>query len=150
MPPTPSRVARVVVANGSRFMLFDNAGTDRKPSLSLLDEAELPRVAARDLATDRPGRRADVGPGQRSAMEEADPVEEARRAFLRELGATLAAEAQAGRIDSLVVIAPPRALGHLREALGPARGRVAREIEKDLTSRKVPEIETAVGEAFWD
>lgn len=63
------------------------------------------------------------GPGRHSAHE-VSPSEEAERRFLKRLAAELEQAAQAGRYGALVLMAPPRALGALRESLGPAARRL--------------------------
>jgi protein required for attachment to host cells len=60
-----------------------------------------------------------TGHGRHSAHD-ASPVDEAERRFLHRLAERLDRAAQEGAFERLVLMAPPRALGILREALGPS------------------------------
>jgi protein required for attachment to host cells len=89
----------------------------------------------RDLMADRPGRSfASAGGGRRSAMEYAsDPVTEERRALVRRALDRLERHRRRGDFDRFVLVAGPRLLGLVREALSPPlKAALAREIEKDL------------------
>ena len=85
----------------------------------------------RELGTDRPGRSySSVGHG-RSAVEQTDWHDQAEQAFLTELAQHLDAAVAAGKVKSLIMVAPPRALGVLRpaysHALQSGRARRARQ-----------------------
>lgn len=65
-----------------------------------------------------------IQPGSgRSNVHDASPTDAAETKFLTKLAADLERAATAGQFDHLVVIAPPRALGVLRAALGPQASR---------------------------
>lgn len=68
------------------------------------------------------------GPGRHNAHE-ANPSAEAERRFLTRLAAQLERAAQEHKFEALVLIAPPKALGVLRETLGPAARRLVRHDE---------------------
>ena len=139
----------VAVADGAKALVFENLGTELEPALHVLRKEELDNPPTREQGTDRPGRRPDTGIGQRSAMEETDWHDIAEERFLRAFAERLNRAAEAGRVARLVLIAPPRALGVLREALaGPAAGIVAAEIDKDLTNQPVDKIESQVSRAL--
>jgi protein required for attachment to host cells len=130
-----------VVAGATRAAAYrrraDRPGYDEVASW----EAPEAGKPARELVTDRPGRAFDSRGGQRHAMEpHEDPKDAARRAFAGTLAAALGAAQDAGRFEALVLFAPPRMLGMLRNDL-PANGAaaVARAIAKDLT--RLPALE---------
>jgi protein required for attachment to host cells len=75
-------------------------------------------------------------------MDQTDWHEQGERRFLEKLVARLDAAVQAGEAKSLVIAAPPRALGALRQVYTHGlRGAVAAEIDKDLVKMPVHEIE---------
>ncbi len=139
----------VAVADGAKALMFENLGTELEPALHVLRKEELENPPTREQGTDKPGRATDTGVGHRSAMEETDWHDIAEERFLRSFAERLNRAAQAGRVTRLVLIAPPKALGVLREALaGPAAAIVAAEIDKDLTNHAVDKIELQVARAL--
>jgi len=81
--------------------------------------------------------------GQRSNVEERDADRSQRRLhFAEDVAQEINAEAQAGRLERLAVIAPPRMLSAIRQRLSPgATAMLARTLGKDLT--KTPDHELA-------
>jgi protein required for attachment to host cells len=80
--------------------------------------------------------------GMRSAVEQTDWHERAEKAFLEDLAKRLDAHIAAGQVKSIILCAPPRALGVLRQAYSPAlREAVRVEIDKDFVKVPVHEIE---------
>ena len=148
--PLPKKTTWVAVADGGKALLLENTGTDAKPALEVLTKRELENPPNREQGTDRPGRFADRGPGQRSAAEVPDWHEFAEAAFAREFAGLLGRAAREGRYDRLVLIAPDRVIGALRPALAPeASERVILEMRKDLTNHPVPEIESLLGRTLF-
>ena len=92
-------------------------------------------------------RGTDIAPrqsigGQRSAMDQTDWHDQEEQRFLHSLLGRLDAALNQGQTKSLIVVAPPRALGVLRPAYSHAlRAAVRGEIDKDLVKLPVPEIE---------
>jgi protein required for attachment to host cells len=99
-------------------------------------------LPTRALGTERPGRAmSSVGHG-RSAYEQTDWHAQQEEAFLTQLTERLAAAVAAGKTKSLIVVAPPRALGVLRPAYPQGlKDAVRAEIDKDLVKLPVYEIE---------
>jgi protein required for attachment to host cells len=105
---------------------------------------------ARDLVSEKPGRTFDSKGHARHAIEpRVNAHEEMEKAFLAEVVKQLENAFDLKEFDDLVVIAPPRALGTLREILS-RRGniRVVLEIDKDLTRHADDEIANSVREAM--
>lgn len=129
----------VLVADASRARLFRR---EESGALALLEEAEHPESRAhnRDLGADKPGR-AFTGVGVskgRSALEpRTEPQEVEAEKFARELGDRLAQAFDAHAFDELIVAAPPKFLGLLRETLATHKDHVDRRVkmwvEKDYT-----------------
>jgi protein required for attachment to host cells len=80
-------------------------------------------------------------------MEQTDWHEQDESRFLRELADHLDAAVKAGETRSLILVAPPRALGTIRQAYSTALRAVLRaEIDKDLVKLPVHEIERHLAE----
>jgi protein required for attachment to host cells len=78
---------------------------------------------------------------RRSAVEQTDWHDQEEQRFLTKLAERLDAAVQAGETKSLILVAPPRALGVLRAKLSKrVREAVRAEIEKDYVKMPVDEI----------
>lgn len=135
-----AKVTWIVVADGARGRILAASGAE--PALSLVREleSEAARKRTRELGTERPGRVRESAMTARHAMEpRADWHRQEEEKFAALLAQELAhAEAQ---FDALILVAPPRALGDLRQALDAAsRKRVVGELAKDLTSVPVHDL----------
>ena len=75
-------------------------------------------------------------------MEQTDWHVQAEERFLQKLAGELDAAVSAGQAKSLIVVAPPRALGVLRQAYSHhLRAALRAEIDKDLVKLPVYQIE---------
>jgi protein required for attachment to host cells len=133
----------VVVCDGAKALILENAGDEKFPNLKTREVYAQEDPPTRELGTDRPGRSVQsAARGGRSAMEQTDWHARSEQAFLETLAKTLEKELQAGLFKSLVICAPPKALGVLRQALTPQLKQAVRaEIDKDLVKIPVHEIE---------
>ena len=138
--------AIVFVGDGRKALFLRNEGDEKFPNLKtervFLDH----NPPTHEQGTDKPGRSySSVGHG-RSAVEQTDLHEQEEHKFLHKLLAHLDAEINAGRAKSLILIAPPRALGVLRQAYSHNLRAVLRgEIDKDFVKLPVYEIEKHLG-----
>lgn len=133
--------AWVLVGDGRKALILRNDGDELYPNLKAIsvfkDEAN-PATALQ--GADRPGRAVEHLTGRRSGMEQTDWHEIAEQRFAHSVAATLCA--RENDIEALVVVAPPRTLAELRDALSVAlKRKVIAEIAKDLTKHPVHEIE---------
>lgn len=133
----------IVVADGARARILENTGPGK--GLTALPDQEMHQshVPTRDINADRPGRSHDrMGP-QRHAMEPpSDAHREDKRRFAEELAQRLNSAAQSNSYDRLVLVAPAKTLGDLRQALSKeAAAKVEGELSKDLTP--IPDHELA-------
>jgi len=98
------------------------------------------------LGTDKPGRAfSSVGHG-RSAVEQVDRHEQEEQRFLTKVAAHLDQAVLAGDTPSLIVVAPPRAIGILRRAFtSHVRQAIRAEVEKDFVKLPVKEIAAVLG-----
>jgi protein required for attachment to host cells len=122
--------------------VLENVGDAKFPNLKTLEVLEQKDLATHELGTDKPGRSySSVGSG-RSAVQQTDWHDQAEQAFLTHLVKHLDSAIAAGKTKSLIVVAPPRALGMLRPAYSAAvKGAVRAELDKDLVKHPVHEIE---------
>jgi protein required for attachment to host cells len=132
----------VVVCDGAKALVLENAGDVKFPNLKTIEVFEQNDRPTREQGTDQPGRTmSSVGHG-RSSYEQTDWQNQAEEAFLTQLAAHLDAALTAGKTQSMIIVAPPRALGVLRPAYSHAlKGAVRAEVDKDLVKMPVYEIE---------
>ena len=127
-----------VIADGgrARFVERDEQGAYR--TISTFVSTEM-KASSRDLATERPGRVHESATTARHAIEpKTDPKEAAKEDFIRYVVEQVQSAQES--FDDLVLVAPPRVLGHLRETLPKSvADAVTRDLAKDLT--KVPDHE---------
>ena len=90
-------------------------------------------MPARDLVTDRAGRGYESASPLRHAVGGADPHEAAMERFGAGIADLVNRAAVQDRFDGLVLVAPPRVLGRMRQALNDhARKRLILEEGRDL------------------
>jgi protein required for attachment to host cells len=132
----------VIVCDGKKALVLENAGDEKFLNLKTRQVFDHPDPKTHELGADAPGRSfSSVGHG-RSAMEQTDWHTQAEGRFLQKLAGHLDTEVKAGRAKSIVIVAPPRALGVLRPAYSHDLRRALRaEIDKDLVTMPVHEIE---------
>lgn len=127
----------VLVADGSKMLLLENRGAAFSPRLEVIDQRAQDIPPDRELSADRPGRgHSGVGLG-RGAMQETDFHEQAEDRFAAEVAGHLNDYGKNG----IIVVAPPRTLGRLRQHYqNDTAGRLIAEIPKDLTGHPVGDI----------
>ncbi len=136
---------RVVVADERDATFFDLT----KPQAPLEARGSLHNDAARpdrELETDRPGRRFGGTHGNRHAVDgERSTQRHETELFAKQVCQALDGARTRHEFDRLVIIAAPRMLGMLREALpAPCQAVVAAEVAKDLSLDQVDSIRDAV------
>ncbi|TGV73764.1 Host attachment protein, partial [Mesorhizobium sp. M00.F.Ca.ET.149.01.1.1] len=116
-----------------------NQGDNKFPNLEVVQEMEQDNPATREQGTDKPGRYAE---GPRSAIEETDWHRLGKERFAVDIADQLYKLAHRGEFDALVLIAPPRVLGEMRQKLHKEVGeKVQAEIPKTLTNHTISDIE---------
>jgi protein required for attachment to host cells len=132
----------VVVCDGKKALLLENAGDEKFLNLKTKEVYEHPDPKTHEQGTDAPGRAINSVDGRRSAMEQTDWHDLEEQRFLQTLARHLEAGINGGHAKSLIVIAPPRALGVLRQAYSHnVRTALRAEIDKDFVKLPVHEIE---------
>lgn len=132
----------IVVCDGAKALILENAGDEKFPNLKTKEVHQQENPATRDQGTDAPGRSISSVGSARSAMEQTDWHAQAEREFLVKLAVRLDAAIASGETKALVFVAPPRALGVLRQVYSThVRDAVRKEIDKDYVKMPVHEIE---------
>jgi protein required for attachment to host cells len=132
----------VVVCDGAKALILENTGDAKFPNLRTVEVFEQKSLATHEIGTDAPGRsHSSLGHG-RSSVEQTDFHDQAEQTFLLKLVKHLDTALTDGKVKSLIVVAPPRALGVLRPAYSHAlRAAVRTEVDKDFVKLPVYEIE---------
>jgi protein required for attachment to host cells len=132
----------VVVCDGRKALILENVGDDVFPNLQTKEVYKQENPPTRVQGTDAPGRSISSVGHSRSAVEQTDWHDEAEKTFLTDLAGRLDAALGSGDTKAMIVIAPPRALGMLRQAYSPAlKHAIREEIDKDFVRMPVHEIE---------
>ena len=132
----------VVVCDGAKALVLQNAGDAKFPNLKTLEVFEQKDLATHEQGADKPGRAFSSAGNARSAVGQTDWHDRSEEAFLTKLAHHLDAAVVSGKAKSIIVIAPPRALGMLRPAYSHAlKGALRAEIDKDFVKMPVHEIE---------
>jgi len=143
--PRLSRKTWVVIADGEKALLLRNLSDRPDPDLEVVVKEEQDNPPDGEQKSDRPGRRADGGMTQKSAMSEADWHDLAKDRFAKDLSDLLHKRAQSGAFDQLILVASPHILGVLRNDMrADVAGRVIAEIPKTLTNHPLDKIEAVL------
>lgn len=126
----------ILTADGqhARTWEWKNADVSLALVADLISSADSASSFSRDLKSDKPGRSFSSMGARRSAMESAhDPHELEKTKFAAKLADALDTALRQGRFRRLVVIAPPRMLGDLRNHFSKQLAEaVIGEVDKDL------------------
>src|SRR3954447_3571029 len=132
----------VVVCDSAKALILQNAGDAISPNLKTKEVHEQPDPKTSEQGTDAPGRSINSIDARRSAMEQTDWHAQAEERFLSELARRLDTAVMAGETKSIILIAPPAALGVLRQCYSDGlRGAVKAEIDKDYVKMPIHQIE---------
>ncbi len=133
----------VLLADGEKALFLRNRVDAMSPTLDVVLKDEQENPSDYEQSANRPGRKADKATGQRSAMEDTDWHELAKERFAHELADILYKYAHRGDFDRIVLVAPPRVLGDLRQKLHKTvREKVVAEIDKDLSNHPLDKVES--------
>lgn len=132
----------LIVCDGRKALFFENEGDAEFPILVTREVLEHKLLPNRDIASDRPGRVAEMATGARSGIEPPDYHEMEEAAFLSNVAKRLDEFIAAGAIRHLTMVAPPRALGAIRKNYSaPLRAAIRAEVDQDLVKIPVAEIQ---------
>ncbi len=132
----------VLIADGEKALFLRNLTDAQDPNLEVIRKDEQENPSDAEQSANRPGRMQDTGVQQRSAMDDTDWHELAKERFADDLADHLYKLAHKGKFDSLVVVAPAKILGELRQQFHKeVSSRVVAEIDKDFTNHPIDKIE---------
>jgi protein required for attachment to host cells len=137
------KITWIVAADGKRAVFFENHGVGKgvQPLDELNERHDVPR--SHEIMSDRQGhmRGGPAAAGSGAMLPRNDPHEFEEKRFEEHVAQELDAAAQAKRFDRLIIAAPPRALGNIREALSKqTRALVIAEYDKDFTKSSIPDL----------
>jgi len=136
------KITWIVMADGSRAVTVKRR--DVEPGFAVIAElaSDATHVPAHLIGAERPGRTQESHNSAHHAIEpRVDPHEARLTEFLRGVARRLNEDSAAKAFDRLILFAPPRALGQLREMLDETtRGKIQAEAAKDLTKLPLEEL----------
>lgn len=141
--------ALVLVADGKKLLFLRNKGDEGM--IDLRTESHDHRDDRKDseIKTDAPGTQGQSAGYGRPAMDETDFHQQEEDRWVKDAAEELKKRALRNDFDSLVIIAPPKALGVLRKELHKeVERRIILTVNKEMTDRPIPDIEELLaGEA---
>lgn len=134
----------VLAADGKKAVLFRNEGDRKYCVLQSLAHEEIANPPTGEIGSDRPGRSFSSTGRRRSALGETDWHRQAEERFASRAVEMLEGAAKTGDA-ALVIVAPPKFLGALRDELGASlKHRLRAEIHKDLVHHEADDIAEAI------
>lgn len=132
----------ILVADRAHARIFENTGPHS--GLNLVREIEHPegRLQNREIGTDKPGRSFDShGQGRHALGTEYDPTEHLSQQFAKSLADALEEGRTHNRYERAVLVAEPRFLGLIRDAMSDsARDRISATVNKDLSHIRTQDL----------
>lgn len=135
----------VLVADGSKALLFVNEGDALTPELKVTTVLELENPSTHDQGTDRPGHFDKGSRFRRGAFAQSDLHDEAEAGFAAKIVAMLDHSLSQNEGRGIVMVAAPRMLGLLRQRLPDRiRGMVTAERNVDLANRPLNAVKSII------
>lgn len=140
--------AVVFVGDGRKALFLRNVGNPNALRLQTERVFEQDNPPTDEQGSDQPGRTFQSVGTARSAIEQTDWHDIEEKKFAHEIAERLARMVRDGKVDKLIIAAPPRTLGELRQALSEqVKSHVIAEIDKDFTRHPVPDIQKHLADA---
>lgn len=140
--------ALVAVCDGAKGLIFENRGHAGAACLETLQTLSQKSPPTRLQGSAAPGRAIGAG-GRHLAFEQTDLHSQMEESFLRSFAKALEKHSDERKAESLFLVAPPVALGQLREALGEkTRKRVHGELARDYTRMPLEEIQNHLDKLY--
>jgi protein required for attachment to host cells len=138
----------IAIADGEHARFVSPDGDNTLRTVTAMDSASA-HLRSRDIGSDRPGRSFESASATRHAVgERTDPHQLEKVRFAALVAERLNAAATEGDFDELVLVAPPRTLHELRDALdGAAMQKLIGTLERDLV--KTPDHELSAHVREW-
>lgn len=134
--------ALVLVADGRKMLFFRNHGDENQIDLRIEAHEQREDKKDRDYHTDAPGTQGQRFGDARPAMDETDFHQQEEDRWIEDAAEELKRRALRNDFDALAIVAPPRALGHLRKCLHKeVEKRIVCTVNKEMSGRPIPDIE---------
>ena len=139
--------ALVLVADGRKMLFFRNQGDENQIDLRTEAHDEREDRKDRELKTDAPGTAAarfssGGADTYRPAYSETDFHQQEEDRWIEDAAEELKKRALRGDFEALAIVAPPKALGHLRKNLHKeVERRIVCTVNKEMSGRPIPDIE---------
>jgi protein required for attachment to host cells len=129
-----NRTTWIIVAHRGGAEIFKTNGRASTPKKLRTIDHPAGRLKAGEINTDGPGRTfQSAGPGQHRLVPAQRATERVAEDFARSVTGMLDKQRVRKTFDALILVAPPRFLGRLREAFpAPMRSMVVASLGKDL------------------
>jgi len=139
----------IVVADGARARFLLHTGIGKGLGSAMDHDMANALLPNREIVSDDAGRAADPGGGSSRVEPTVDHHAFEKERFSNQVAQVLNKARAENRFDRLVLVAPPKTLGYLREELDKhTRERVYGELRKDLTNARTEELTTHLGEVM--
>jgi len=139
--PLPNN-ALVLVADGTKVLFLRNHGDENQIDLRTEAHDEREDRKDREIKTDAPGTQGQSAGYGRPAMDETDFHQQEEDRWIEDAADELRRRALRNDFDALAIVAPPKALGHLRKKLHKeVEKRVICTVNKEMSGRPIPDIE---------
>lgn len=130
----------VAICDGAKAIAYENIGDPEYPNLETRHEMAQTAPPDRDIHNEPKGRVYGFAGGPSSSVERKDAHQTMETTFIKSFATYLDENVRNGTIPKLILAAPPRALGILREHLSSqTRAVVTTELDHDYT--KIPAYE---------
>lgn len=140
----------ILAANRTRARLFEL--DEREHDISEIEDFANPegRAPAGSRGENRPPRTFDsMGEGRHAIEPRTEPVLKFAERFARRISSVLEDGRTRHKFEHLMLVAPPRFLGHLRDCMPDnLRVCVVREVSKDMTRARIEAIQALATQRF--
>lgn len=132
----------VLIADGEKALILENVGDDMDFNFDVVRKDTQPNPPTSEQGADAPGRFNDGPSVHRSSVETTDWHQLSKDRFAADLSDMLYKRAHANDFRDIVLVAPPKTLGALRQEMhSEVSDKVVAEIPKTMTNIPVDEIE---------
>lgn len=132
----------IVVADGQNANFLQNRNPGASLRLGSVYAMTLANETSRELGTDRPGRMQQGASTRKGSYEQVNLHQDNERRFLKQVAAKAQELFRNGAYRRVALLAEPRALGILRQEVGPElTGACALEMAKDYTRTPLADLE---------
>jgi protein required for attachment to host cells len=137
----------VVVCDAGKYVVYENQGDTERMDLRVVSFDDHDNPPTHEQGSDKPGRYPGPG-GQRAAVGDTDWHEQAEKDFVTGLAAQMDGWATSEPARRFVLVADPRSMGTLRQALNEhTLSRIEHTITGDHVHRPVDAIEALINKA---